>query len=49
MLGKELGKTTCLIICIGLAPKDCAARILAWSTERTPVAVAITIGAKIAR
>ncbi|MNG17348.1 hypothetical protein D3C84_1013290 [compost metagenome] len=49
MSGKALGKMTWRINCVRVAPKDCAARNLAGSTVRTPVAVAMAIGAKIAR
>ncbi|MNG35963.1 hypothetical protein D3C84_1228460 [compost metagenome] len=47
--GKALGKITWRINCARVAPSDCAARNLAGSTVRTPVAVAMAIGAKIAR
>ncbi|MNP61022.1 hypothetical protein D3C76_1561620 [compost metagenome] len=49
MSGSALGRITWRISCALVAPSDCAARSLAGSTVRTPVAVAMAIGAKIAR
>src|SRR5476649_2923632 len=49
MSGRALGRITWRISCQRVAPSDCAARSFAGSTVRTPVAVEMAIGAKIAR